>query len=599
MVENRLEKMISELRPNPADYMPIARQIKQGNFPDLHPLRVALLATFTADPLNPYIVVESARFGLSCDLFTGPFNQIEPLILNHNSDLYQHQPEVIILALSIEDIAPKLYYEIPEADAIDTEICQVKERLQNLISSIRNKTDATILIWNFAEPVYLSAGLADVALEPSQASTIQQLNDECARAILQYSGVHVVDIRRIAGECGLKQWMDPKLSFLGRLPFGVKAQHLIGRHLARYLNAIYFPPRKCLVLDLDNTLWGGVIGEDGLGGIALGEDYPGNIYKNFHKNLLALRSRGILLAIASKNNLSDALNVFEKHPDCLLKSDHFTSVQIGWQDKATSLETIAKELNIGTDALVFFDDNPVEREWVKTKLPEVMTIEVPANPLDYVRALHESGAFDYLTISEEDRKRSEIYQQDKQRDQFKENNASVEDFLCNLNMHASLGFVNSDTLPRVVQLLGKTNQFNVTTRRHTASHLENLIKDGAIAIWLRLSDRFGDNGLIGLAIVTPETQSKWVIDSLLLSCRVIGRQVEQLLVAHICRLVRQRDGKELVGEFIPTAKNALAKTVYADCGFESIDNGNHLWRWDLSWGDVSNVDYISQSFEEP
>jgi FkbH-like protein len=600
LTKNPLREQVKGLNASPADYLPLARQIERGDFPELRPMRVAVLGAFTMDPLGPYTVVESANLGLACDLYVAPYNQIEQLVLDSKSPLYQFEPEVIILALRLEDIATPLSNQLLETTESEAQLAQVSDRFQILLHQIRDRTAATLLVWNFPDIAYLATGLADASSEFSQTATIQRANEELARICRQVSSAYVFDLRRLATEIGLDRWFDPKLYFYARIPFSVPAQRQIGRSLARFFHALSFPPRKCLVLDLDNVLWGGVVGEDGLGGIDLGEDYPGNVYKDFHRHLLTLRSRGILLAIASKNNWADAQEVFENHPDCLLQLSHFTSAQIGWQDKATSLRTIADELNIGIDSLAFFDDSPVERELVRSQLPEVLVVDVPDNPLGYTSALSECAAFDYLSISDEDLQRADLYRQDHHRQQLEQTSHSVADFLRQLDMKAVCGFVGSDTLPRVSQLMAKTNQLNVTTRRYTAGELLKMRDGGAVSIWLRLSDRFGDNGLVGVAIATPTTTTKeqWLVDSLVLSCRVIGRQAEGLLLSQLSNLIEQRGGSELIGEFLPTAKNAPAAAIFSDCGFEALDEAGHRWRWDLAKGPIPKPDFIHVEFQE-
>ena len=597
MIRSSLKAQIESLKTSPADYLPLARKIESGEFKELRPLCVAFLASFTTDTLRPFAVVEAARFSIEYKAFFGPYNHVEILALDSASALYQINPDVIVLALRLEDIAPSLCTRILGPKDVEKELSKINERFRSLLVGIRKRTTASILVWNFAETSYSPGGLGDVTLETPITNVIQRANDELIRLCHQFSGIYIFDLHRLAYEVGSERWNDPKLFFYSRVPYSLEAQRHIARRLSRYLQAIFFPPRKCLVLDLDNTLWGGVIGEDGMGGILLGEDYPGNVYKDFQRHVLGLRDRGVLLAIASKNNFTDAMEVFERHPDCLLKLEHFASIQISWQDKAISLRLIAREINLGTAALVFFDDSPTEREWIRSELPEVLVIDVPDHVLKYASSLYDSGAFDYLEITEEDRQRAEIYRQDKARNELQLSCQSGEDFLRDLQMTATCGFVDAITLPRIVQLLARTNQFNLTTRRHSAAQILRMIESGAVVIWMRLSDRFGDNGLIGVTIALQSTNSDWIIDSLLLSCRVIGRQAEKVLLAELCRIVRQRGGKTLIGEYIPTPKNMPAARTYADCDFTSQDESGYRWRWDLECGNIRCPEFFKIDFK--
>jgi FkbH-like protein len=595
-----LSEILRDLRPTPSAYLDAARRIEREAFEELRPVTVAILSTFTAELLRPYLVVESAARGMLVRPYYAPFNQLEQQVLDDSSDFYESKPNVAIIAARIEEITPDLVYRYTSLSpaGIAERLGNIEARLQDLIDGLRQRSNATVLVFNFSGFGFQAAGLADASLERSQASVIQRANERVADVCRKFTDVHVFDYARVMSESGLRQSYDPKLWYLGRIPFGAQAQLELGRRLARYLHAIYFPPSKCLVVDLDNTLWGGVIGEDGIGGIALGEDYPGNVYKEFQRRLLSLRDQGFLLAVASKNNASDVMEVFQKHPDCVLKAEHFATLQVNWQDKATSLSKIARELSIGTDALAFFDDNPAEREWVRLNLPEVTVIEVPDSPLGFAQALDESGAFDRLSMSTEDQQRAEMYQKEQERGQLQARSVSVDEFLRQLDMTATIGHVGPETLPRVAQIIGKTNQFNLTTRRYTASELQAMMDSGAIALWLRLADRYGDSGLVGVAITAPGDSSQWSVDTFLMSCRVIGRQVETVLLSVLSRMVRSRGAQVLMGEYIPTPKNGLASGFYSDHGFESVDSEGRIWKWDLSKGEVPLPKLVKTRFAD-
>ncbi|MEE9255952.1 MAG: HAD-IIIC family phosphatase [bacterium] len=596
-------EILRELKPTPAGYAKAASQIESGDFDALAPMNVGVLATFTLDLLRPYLIVEGAARGLRVNPWFAPFDQIEQQILDGGSDFYQSRPDAAVIAMRLEDIAPNLAGRfIPlSPEEVEAELEGIESRVRGLIAGLRRHTSAEILVFNFAPPEALDAGLADPFLEPSQSSAHQRANERVAAACRETGGAHVFDCARLAAEFGLDRLRDPKMFYLGRVPFGAEAHAEMGRRLARCLRALALLPCKCLVVDLDNTLWGGVLGEEGPEGIALGEDYPGAVYKDFQRRLLALRDRGVLLAVASKNNEADVLEVFEKNPDCLLGAEHFSALQIHWRDKAGSLRAIAKELNIGTDALAFFDDDPLEREWVRSQLPEVNVIAVPEDALGYRRALEDSGAFDRLSLSAEDLGRAELYRRENERKQLKTEAPSLEEFLSRLDIRVSVGPVGKDTLLRVGQLLMKTNQFNLTTRRHTESELQEMIGAGAVALWARVSDRYGDSGLVGVGIAVPggsvpEKSAGWRIDTFLMSCRVLGRKVEGALLSALSRRVGERGGQSLLGEFIPTAKNALAADFYPSHGFAPVAGEKNIWKIDLSTGGIPIPDYVSVSF---
>lgn len=581
-----LAEILTSLNPTPSGYISAERSILADELDSLSPLNLAVLSTYTFEMVRPYLVVECAGHGLLPQTYFAPFNQLEQQVFDTNSGLYRSKPDVIAVAWRIEELAPNLGLGFASLSSteVTAELQNLNHRIEALLAELRRNTSAAILAFNFGGPMSTSSGMSDTSLETSQASAIQKANGSLTEACKTVAGVYVFDYARLVQETGTKNWYDQKIWHMARMPLGYQAQMETGKRLSRYLRALVRPTCKCLVLDCDNTLWGGVVGDDGLGGIQLGEDFPGNVYKEFQRKLLSLKHRGILLALASKNSEEDVLEVFDQHPDSLLKREDFAAIQIHWNDKASSLRAIAEELNIGTDALAFFDDNPVERDWVSTQMPEVNIVEVPGNPLGYISAIDDSVAFDSLFISDEDRARPAMYQEQVQRQSLQKQSVSVREFLESLEMKVTVGFVNSKTLPRVTQLLNKTNQFNLTTRRHTESELQSIIDSNAVAIWIRVSDRFGDNGLVGVAIASPlpEQSGTWILDTVLMSCRVLGREVDTAMLSIVGRFVAEKGGTSMVGEYVPTAKNGMVSEFYPGHGFVPVEGRNDLWQWDLA-----------------
>lgn len=567
-----------------ADYLKWAAEISRDATSFDVRLKVAVLASFTADFWQPYLVVEAARQGLLAEVWFGPYGQIEQQALDPNSTLYQSQADVIILLPRLEDLDPALAWGHLRYDeaALAAARQNLTARLGTVLEALRAQSTARIMLGNFAPPAWCSSGVTDVLLEHSQTGLLQQLNQDLATHCRSLPDAVVLDIARTASEVGLERWRDERLAWLAKAPLSHAALSALGRAAARRIRPWFVPPKKCLVLDLDNTLWGGVLGESGPDGIQLGPDYPGNVFIDFQRRVLALRDQGLLLAVASKNNATDVEQLLATHPACLVKREHFAAFEVHWEDKATSLRRIAAALNIGTDSLVFFDDNPVEREWVHGQLPEVTVLDVPPSPLGYGRLLQESGCFDATAFTEEDRRRAEIYAGQAVREQLRGQSGSLDDFIRSLDMTVTAGHIEDATLPRVAQLLGKTNQFNLTTRRHGPAEIQQMLALGAVGIWVRVSDRFGDNGIVGVAIARPCEQNTtgWIIDTLLMSCRVIGRNVETALLAVLERLVKQRGATTLYGEFLPTAKNQPAADFFERHGFErdSGTPGAILWR---------------------
>ncbi len=584
MERRAVSDVLASVDATPASYLRAARELESPDVRSgLQPLRIGVLATFTFDTIVPYLTVEAARRGFATSTVLAPYGQLEQVALDPSHAV--HAADVVVVAVRIENAARDLVdrFIALSNHQLDDAISHHINRIDRLVSSLRERSKATVMLWNQAPPARLAAGLADPSLDRSQSETVAEIDRKLAALARRIPSVVVVDIARLATEVGTNQWYDARLQHMGRIPFGAAAQRAIGERLARTITAARRAPAKCLVLDLDNTLWGGVLGEAGLGGIALGEELPGSAFKTFQRHCLSLRDRGVLLAIASKNNEADVFEAFTNHPDMVLQWDHFAARQVHWNDKASSLRAIAEELSIGRDALVFFDDNPVERAWVKEQLPEVTVIDVPGDPLRYAAALEVAAAFDHLVIGAEDRRRADYYQQDVRRRDLETSTGSIAEFLKALEMRVRIGPVDRETTARVTQLLAKTNQFNTTTRRHSEAELARMIEDGAIALWMRVEDRYGDNGLVGVAIAVPREHDEFVVESFLMSCRVLGRQVELVLLSSLARRVVERGGRTLVGEFIPTKKNAPAAEFFASAGFEAIEVPR-WWKLDLSSG---------------
>ncbi|MBV9572736.1 MAG: HAD-IIIC family phosphatase, partial [Acidobacteriales bacterium] len=346
--------------------------------------------------------------------------------------------------------------------------------------------------------------------------------------------------------------------------------------------------------DLDNTLWGGVIGEDGISGIRLAADYPGAAFQEVQRALLDIHHRGVLLAICSKNNQAEALEALNTHSGMLLKPSHFAAMRINWNEKAQNLREICSELSVGVDSLAFLDDNPIEREQVRSQLPEVHVIELTNDPMTFAGAIRGCPLFERLTLSTEDRQRGNFYQAQQERQQLEQKIESREDFYRSLLQEAEIAPLTKATLPRIAQLTNKTNQFNLTTKRYTEQQISEMVSSPEWNCFsIQVRDRFGDNGLVGVAITRLEGKAV-EIDTMLLSCRVIGRTVETAFLSFLAQHAQQRGAEKLQGWFLPTKKNAPASEFYSAHGFEMIkQNGQGtLWSMDLKQKSVCCPEWI-------
>jgi FkbH-like protein len=418
-------------------------------------------------------------------------------------------------------------------------------------------------------------------MEASQAEAFQEINREVRKAAREQRGVYVLDYDALIARHGRSGWGDDRKWLTVRMPFAAGHVGDMAREWMRFLRPLSGKVAKAVAVDLDNTLWGGVIGEDGIDGIKLGDEYPGAAYREVQRALLDLRRRGILLAVCSKNNPSDAMEVLERHPEMLLRPEHFAAIRIDWNDKAGNLREIAAELNIGIDAMAFLDDNPVERQQVRGDLPEVAVIELPADAPQFARAIREAPVFERLALSAEDAQRGDMYRVQRERQKLESAAGSREDFYRSLEQEAEIGRVTGATLARVAQLTQKTNQFNLTTRRYTEQEIERMSDSPDWRVyWLRVRDRFSDNGLVGVAALRRNGHA-WEIDTLLLSCRVIGRTVETAFLAYLIDETVGAGASVIEGWFLPTKKNAPASEFYSSHGFRLAEETGKGARWVL------------------
>ena len=351
--------------------------------------------------------------------------------------------------------------------------------------------------------------------------------------------------------------------------------------------------KKCIVLDLDNTLWGGIIGEDGFDGIELGHTSNGKAFVDFQKQLLSLWNQGIILALNSKNNYDDAIKVIKEHPDMILREKNFASIQINWNDKAQNLKQIADEINIDLNSIVFFDDDKINQERIKQEFPEVLTIELSKDPSQYSLILKDLNDFNVLQKTDEDRKRGQMYAQQRERHELKQSISSLDEFLKQLDIEVKIKKSDEFLIPRISQLTLKTNQFNLTTRRYQEEEIRNFSSDENFEVGCaQVIDKFGDNGVTGVYIVKKDEKS-WIIDTFLLSCRIMGRGIEDAILSQILKSAKENGVEEIKAEFIPTQKNKPSENFLSDYGFKKQNN---FWIYKLN-NDIKSPKHLKVEIE--
>lgn len=542
-------------------------------------LKVAVIRNFTVEPLLPILKGEILRMGFFPQFHVGDYDTIISEVMSAESNLYQFKPDVIILAQWLEGVAPRFtqrFVSLSKKEVI-AETERILSTIKSQIVNIRKHCMAPVLINNFPLP-YPIVGIFDTS-EVAQINTIRSLNKELSIQTKSFSNVFCVDYEILMANIGYAQGFDERYWHAGKSPFSRHALIPVAKEYIRFIRALKGKTHKCLILDCDNTLWGGIVGEDGFDGIKLGPEYPGSCYMAFQNEVLNLHDRGIILALCSKNNEEDVLEVLEKHPYTVLRKEHFVTWRVNWDDKVKNIRFIVDELNIGIDSVVFADDNAYEIGLVKHQIPEITTIELPAEPSQLRNELLKQGFFDSLSFSKEDKCRTQMYKEEAKRKRIAAQAGSVEEYLKELQIQVEIGTPQDFHVPRVAQLTQKTNQFNLTTRRYTEDHIRRFVDDPNWDVWyLRLQDKIADAGIVGVALVRYENICA-EIDSFLLSCRVLGRGVEEVFLNHVIESVQSRGIKILKGAYIPTAKNKQVADFFKKHGFS---NDGDLAQWELN-----------------
>lgn len=546
--------------------------------------KVALLGSFTTKPLANLLDLFLFSRAVRLDLYEADYGTFRQEILDPDSGLHRFRPEFLILATTWRDLGRRPDLS-DDREAVEQKVEAEFADWESLWRAARG-LGCQLIQNNFDAPPWRVLGNLEPRHPAGFSRFIERVNRKMQDAAPPSVTIH--DIDYLAAAWGRWQWGDERYFFHAKLP--CSPEHLVdyAHSLASLIFAKIGLGKKCLVLDLDNTLWGGVIGDDGLGGIRIGQgDAESEAFAAFQHYVLALQRRGVILAVCSKNTESIAREVFEKHPEMVLRLDDFSCFIANWDDKATNVGRIAERLNIGLDSFVFVDDNPVERSIIRRLRPEVAVPEMPEDPAYFVSALERHRYFQTTVISSEDLERTAFYRAEQARQAVELTADDLEGFLRSLNLVGRIAPINVATLERSVQLIHRSNQFNVTTRRHGAAEVQAMMDNPAwLALSVSLKDRFGDNGLIAVLMAEAvNAERSLFIDTWLMSCRVLKRGVEQYMLNRLVELAEGRGLDRLVATYIPTAKNGMVKDFFADLGFTLIDQQNDgQTRWELPLG---------------
>lgn len=549
--------------------------------------RLALLCTYESAELSEQLRIACLALGVEVELHVAPYGQVEQELLDRTSRLSEFAPTHVLIAASTADLAFPEIAEDPEGL-----LAEGLERWRSLWDLIRNDHGARVIQHSFVAPDETPLGHLAMRMPSSRLAMVRELNRRLAQEAA--GEVLLVDCERLAARLGKRRWLDERLWYRARQPVSHEGLAVLARETAAVLAADLGLAARCLVLDLDNTLWGGVVGEDGIDGIAIGEGPDGEAYAAFQDYVAALRARGIVLAVASKNDQDAARQPFAEKAGMRLKLDDFAMFVADWRRKPEQIGEIAETLGLGLDSIVFADDNPAECAEVAGALPEVWTVclDIPAS--ERVRALAASVRFEISALSREDEQRQRSYAARAGAAELRAGAATLEDFWRSLEMRARVRPVQESSLERAAQLAQKTNQFNLTLHRHSREEIERLVgRDETICRTLELEDRLADHGMIGLAIVLPSEDDARtaVIDTLLLSCRVIGRTAETHMLAHLSAAALDQGFERLRGLYVEGPRNALVADMYPRLGFSP--SGDGCWEYDLRANGPIESGYIS------
>lgn len=540
--------------------------------------RVAVLGNCATQYFSQTIQGCCRLRGINCRIYDTDYNQIDAQLLDPASEVYSFHPETIILWIATE----KMYEEFLDLSPEDRVgfADYYMDRLQQYWQLINTHTECKILQPNFTEIDDKALGNYSCRVENSFIYQIRKLNFLLGERMHLGKNVYPVDFLSIQVQYGTEHFFDPALYYNAKMPVALNMLPYLANAVTDCLAALLGKVKKCIVLDLDNTLWGGVIGDDGLGGIEIGELGRGHVFTVFQKWLKQLKDCGILLAVCSKNTEEIAKEPFEKHEEMVLRLSDIAIFVANWEDKATNIRLIQETLNIGMDSMVFVDDNPFERNLVRQMIPEITVPELPEDPAEYLSFLQQCNYFETVSYMGNSKDRTRQYQEEYQRRKSANTFTSIDAYLESLDMFGEAKPFEPEKYTRIAQLSQRSNQFNLRTVRYTEDDIERIADSPEyITLYFTLKDRFGDYGLVSAVILKKETEQEAFIDTWFMSCRVLKRGMEDFIVNSMVRAAGEQGIRILHGEYIPTPKNKMVQDIYTEKGFSKV--GENQFRLEL------------------
>jgi FkbH-like protein len=545
-------------------------------------LRLAFVHTVTSELLDPWLELHTSLQGFESHIYHAPFG-LGPMEAEPGSGLHAHKPDVTTLLLTRNDLHPELAnpdgnWNADNRGRLSTDIV---ERLAGVLARYRNAVDGQLLLCIVPPILSPALGIFDAQFEFSEQAWWSQTKAAIAERMRRdLPATMLLDLDEVQASVGRKNFFDLRFWYTSLYPFAPCAAQELARRIVAVGTVASTPRAKVIVLDADNTLWGGVVGEDGINGISLSPEHPGNAFMDFQRRLLDYQQRGFILALCSKNNEADVAEVLSEHPHQILRDDHFAAQRVNWQPKPDNLRSLAKELNLGLDSFVFVDDSDYECALVRRELPMVRVVQTPAKEVDVPGCLEHLVRLEVLSLTDEDRQKTQMYAAERKRrglmSDVHSGNTDILSHLRSLEMKMAVRADDSASLKRLSQMTQKTNQFNLTTRRYDEQQIQTFIDDEhCLVTSFSLSDIFGDSGIVGLAIISGLQNGKAELDTFLMSCRVIGRQAESAFLSTTLNLIRERGAQQIVADFLPTRKNQLAENFLPLHGFNEHDGRYH------------------------
>jgi FkbH-like protein len=543
--------------------------------------RLAILSDAAVQQFVPVLRALFYENEVNVEIFEGSFDAIELEVFDTESELYKFRPDTILLAVCTQALRSRYFH-----NSDDDFVLRHMARIDQVWAALRAHTTAQIIQFNYAMPYERFFGNYDVQVPQSLYAVTMQLNGRIADAALRSANVAICDVDAISSNVGRSQWFDDRLWNMSKTFCRLDHLPLVCQSAVDIDMTLMGRLTKCLVLDLDNTLWGGTVGDRGHLGIDIGAHGDGEAFFHFQNYLLSLKKRGIILSVCSKNELATALKPFTDNPDMVLRRDDIAVFIANWENKADNIRRIRDRLNIGLDSMVFLDDNPFERNLVRQLVPEVVVPELPEDPADYVRFLSALNLFETTNYSTADARRADQYKEEADRLELRETTSDIGEYLQSLDMQIRIARFDPENLARIAQLMQRSNQFNLTTRRLSEEACRQLMLDcrNYVPLYAKLSDRFGDHGLI-LVVIARIGADELEITDWLMSCRVLSRGVEECLMNHVVCAARQKRIRKICAEYIPTAKNGMVKDFFGRFGFEKFSDDNGRTRWTI---DIEN-----------